>query len=92
MSATRPPAEIPHSKAPGDDLADDLRRIWHEYPDGLLDLTEDKLAALSPDELAYEPPDAVPDEDKGSDVPVQGKALSWEEMSELRRKVQDDLK
>lgn len=82
---------LTYSKLPGHDLAEQLGRIWHEYPEGLLDVTEAKLAALPAGDAAYTAPEEA-DKDKDGDVRVSGQALTHEEMHEIRTKVQDELK
>jgi hypothetical protein len=64
-----------------------LERIWNEYPNGLLDLTEEGLETTSD----YEPPEVEFDE-KDEDAPDRSQIMSWEAMEKLRSDIYLQLK
>lgn len=74
----RKPPKVKHGE--------ELNRIWNEYPGGMMDLSEAKLAEM--DELE------APSEDKDEDVSERekGQLLSPDEMEALRSEVCNNLK
>lgn len=66
-------------------LTETLERIWNEYPNGLLDMTEEALATR-PD---YEAPQAV---EPVEEVPDRNQMMSWEAMEKLRSDIYLQLK
>ncbi|TYJ53708.1 hypothetical protein B9479_005675 [Cryptococcus floricola] len=72
------------------DLTSQLERIWNEYPSGLLDLSESKLASLPPDAdaIAFQPRPR-PEEGEGGEGEGEKKRdvfkmMDWDEMERLR--------
>jgi hypothetical protein len=78
-------------KPAGAEFADEVERLWTEYPDGLLDITEDQLEALPADNEAVKKP-----EDEGVDKEEEerdpGRLMTAEEMEALRSEVFLQLK
>lgn len=70
-------------------LTEQLERIWNEYPSGLLEITEQKLERLPPDENANNPQEEGVDEAKKHD-PFS--MMTYEEMEKLRSEVFLQLK
>jgi hypothetical protein len=77
------------SKAPGDDLSEQVGRLWHEIPDGFLDLYDAQLAQLPQDEPVVPPTEDEVEEELEREP---GEALSLDEMQDMRVKVRDELK
>lgn len=75
-------------KAPELKLTERLERIWNEYPNGLLDLTEAQLEQRPPDEPAVEET-KVEVVDKERDP---SSMMDWEEMEQLRSDIFLQLK
>nr|ODO00482.1 hypothetical protein L204_02476 [Cryptococcus depauperatus CBS 7855] len=69
-------------------LSEQLGRVWDEYPNGLLDLTEEKIESLSPEEDAVETKNEIKVEEKRRDP---SKMMKWEEMEQLRFIVDNQL-
>ncbi|WVQ84863.1 hypothetical protein IAT38_007026 [Cryptococcus sp. DSM 104549] len=68
----------------GGKLNQQLERIWNEYPNGMLDISEDKLARLPPND------DAVKLEDRTTEEAKQrnpNKMMEWDVMEKLRSEV-----
>jgi hypothetical protein len=66
-----------------------LERIWNEYPDGLLNVTEDGLSGFDPNALAVTPGDTAEVEIKPRD---KNKLMGQEEMEQLRSDMFQQLK
>lgn len=70
-------------------LTEQLERIWNEYPSGLLEVTEQKLERLPPNENAKKPQEEGVDEAKKRD-PFS--MMTYEEMEKLRSEIFLQLK
>lgn len=70
-------------------LTEQLERIWNEYPSGLLEVTEQKLERLPPNENAKKPQEEGIDEAKKRD-PFS--MMTYEEMEKLRSEIFLQLK
>lgn len=78
-------------KPAGAEFADEVERLWTEYPDGLLDITEGQLEALpAEDEAVKKPRDEVVDKEEEERDP--GRLMTAEEMEALRSEVFLQLK
>ncbi|XAO24318.1 hypothetical protein I312_103116 [Cryptococcus bacillisporus CA1280] len=71
-------------KMPDAKLTEQLERIWNEYPSGLLEVTEQKLERLPPNENAKKPQEEGVDEAKKRD-PFS--MMTYEEMEKLRSEI-----
>ncbi|WVQ94211.1 hypothetical protein IAU59_001289 [Kwoniella sp. CBS 9459] len=74
--------EIEHTTS--DKLTEQLERVWNEYPNGLLDISEKKLEQLPPDGLVVQDESKEIDELKGRDAT---KMMESEDMEKLRSEV-----
>ncbi|WWC67271.1 uncharacterized protein I206_101179 [Kwoniella pini CBS 10737] len=75
-------------KTASDILTEQLERIWNEYPNGLLDMSEEKLERLPPDEDSVEKHDATEEKEKEQDP---FKMMSRTDMDKLRSEVHEQL-
>jgi hypothetical protein len=66
-----------------------LERIWNEYPDGLLDLTEAKLEQRPGEEVAIK---EKQQEEEAVEMEDPSKMMTWEEMVHLRSEIFLQLK
>ncbi|WVQ78630.1 hypothetical protein IAT38_000717 [Cryptococcus sp. DSM 104549] len=66
------------------ELNQQLERIWNEFPNGMLDISEDKLGRLPPDGDAVKVEDQTEEKVKQRDP---NKMMEWEEMEKLRSEV-----
>ncbi|WWD22729.1 hypothetical protein CI109_107222 [Kwoniella shandongensis] len=67
-----------------DKLTEQLERVWNEYPNGLLDVTEEKLGQLLHEDDAIKPVEEDKLEEKTRDG---SKAMEWDEMDKLRSEI-----
>ncbi|KAK4686555.1 hypothetical protein P7C73_g3572, partial [Tremellales sp. Uapishka_1] len=72
------------AKTPDAKLTEQLERIWNEYPDGLLDITEDKLVAHPDRVVESEKKELVKDEERPHD---RSEIMPWDEMEKLRSEI-----
>lgn len=70
-------------------LTEKLGRIWDEYPNGLLEVTEAKLSQLDPAGRAVEEQEEHEMEDEEVD---RSKPMPYHEMQRLREGLADQLK
>ncbi|OCF60104.1 hypothetical protein L486_02781 [Kwoniella mangroviensis CBS 10435] len=71
-----------------DRLTEQLERVWNEYPNGLLDINEERLEKLSSDEHAVKKEESKEDQETERDP---SKMMSRGEMDELRTEVHEQL-
>jgi hypothetical protein len=82
---------LTNSKPPAADFSEQVARLWTEYPEGLLDITEDQLSSLIADDVAVPKPDAdVVQGERAAGYPTQ--LMTAEEMEALRSEVFLQLK
>lgn len=65
-------------------------RIWDEYPNGIIDLKESKLAGLAPDAPAIEVKETPEEEEE--DTHDRSQLMTYQEMQKLRDVLFDQLK
>lgn len=70
-------------------LTERLGRIWDEYPNGLFDLTDARLASLDPEARAIE--DSVEPEEDEEEFD-RSKAMTYHDMQRVRDSLCDQLK
>ncbi|WWC90150.1 uncharacterized protein L201_005083 [Kwoniella dendrophila CBS 6074] len=75
-------------RSTNDQLTERLERIWNEYPNGLLDISEERLERLPQDEDAIRKQDKETQEQKEKD-PFQ--MMNRSDMEQLRSEVHDQL-
>nr|XP_019048246.1 hypothetical protein I302_02014 [Kwoniella bestiolae CBS 10118]OCF27176.1 hypothetical protein I302_02014 [Kwoniella bestiolae CBS 10118] len=71
-----------------DKLTEQLERIWNEYPNGLLDISEEKLERLPPDADAVKKEERKEDQEEERDP---FKMMSRGDMDQLRIEVHEQL-
>lgn len=84
-------AELTLSKPPGAEFAEEVERLWTEYPEGLLDLTEDLLESLPPDDEAV-PNSGLEGAEGDKEAGDPGQIMTAEDMEALRSEVFLQLK
>lgn len=74
----------------GADFSDQVERLWAEYPEGLLDITEEQLSQLHGEDNAVIQPEEAVEEDKPERETSQ--IMSAADMETLRSEVFLQLK
>ncbi|WWC57637.1 uncharacterized protein I303_100169 [Kwoniella dejecticola CBS 10117] len=75
-------------KTTSDNLTEQLERVWNEYPNGLLDIKEEKLERLPPNDEAIQKIDEPTEKGKERDP---FKTMSRGDMDQLRSEVHEQL-
>jgi len=79
-------------KTPSTRATEALERIWNEYPNGLLDLTEEKLLKLPPDAPGTAIGEQINNGKDAVTLEEGGTTLSYEDMENLRSEIFLQLK
>jgi hypothetical protein len=80
-----------YSKSTSTALAEKLKRVWDEYPNGIIDLTESKLEGLDPAAPAIEAKESE-EEDEEEEPHDRSQLMIYHDMQKLRDALFDQLK